>query len=151
MARAIRNDWGFAETVRKFERQPAAAPRSGTPRHRTAAPARGTMHAGLWVGVIALLLMGLVGLRISLMYKNIQFNELIRQKNALAVENDQLSSDVSALSSPARIEQIAEGPLGMVPAGKVQYLYINPVDNRLYADLEPDGGAPGANARAASP
>ncbi len=151
MARAVRNDGGFAETVRKFEADPVRARSSRRLRRFRAVQTREIMHAGLWVGVIALLLIGLVGLRVSLMYKNIQFNELVRQKNTLTVENDQLSSDVSALSSPARIEQIAEGPLGMVPAGKIQYLYINPVDNRLYADLEPQGAAPGSNGRTAPP
>ncbi len=152
MAGVVQDDWGFAEAVRKFERGSGTARGSRKPGRRwTAAPVRGAAHAGVWVGVIALLLMGLVGLRIGLMYKNMEFNQLIKQKNALSVENDQLSSDVSALSSPARIEQIAEGPLGMVPAGKVQYLYINPVDNQLYADLDPAAAGSGLNGRAASP
>jgi cell division protein FtsL len=104
-----------------------------------AVPARSTIYVGAWLAVIALLLIGLVGLRVSLLYKNIEFNELIKEKNDLRVENDRLSSEVSVLSSPERIEQIATGRLGMVPSGRVQYVYISPPDSRQYADLDAGG------------
>ena len=142
MAGAVQHDWGFTELTRKFERDSRPARRPLSPGRRwMALPARGAMHAGVWLAIIALLLLGLVGLRVSLLYKNIEFNDLIKEKSSLRVENDQLSSDVSALSSPERIEQIAVGPLGMVPSGKVQYVYISPTDGRQYADLGTGGRA----------
>ena len=136
MAGAAQQDWGFTEITRKFERQGKPPRRKQSPRRRwTATPASSALHVGVWVGVIALLLIGLVGLRVSLLYKNIQYNDLIAQKNTLQVQNDSLSRDVSTLSSPQRIEQIAEGQLGMVPTDKVQYIYINPPGGQQYAGL----------------
>lgn len=148
MAGAAQQDWGFTEITRKFERQskPSRRRRQAPRRRWTPAPARSAMHAGVWVGVIALLLMGLVGLRVSLLYKNIQYNDLIAQKNTLQVQNDSLSRDVSALSSPQRIEQIAEGKLGMVSTDKVQYVYIDPPDGQQYADLSQAGRPDGRTA-----
>ncbi len=141
MAGAAQQDWGFAEITRKFERNLRPARKANEERRRwISVPAQGTVHVGIWLGVIALLLMGLVTLRIGLMYKNMEFNDLIREKNTLRVQNDQLSSDVAALSSPERIEQIATGPLGMVPAGKLQYVYINPPNGPQYAELPESAG-----------
>ncbi|MCL6105992.1 MAG: hypothetical protein M1309_01360 [Actinobacteria bacterium] len=141
MAGAAQQDWGFTEITRKFERRRPVRPRAPG-RRRAAAPS--TLYVGVWLGVIAVLLIGLVGLRVSLLYKDVAFNNLIRERNDLTVQNSQLESNVSMLSSPARIQQIAAGTLGMVPAGKIQYVYINPVDNRQFAELtnQDAGGNP---------
>jgi cell division protein FtsL len=150
MAGAAQHDWGFTEITRKFERQAKPA-RTSKERQRRwmAVPARGTVHVGVWLVVIAVLLMGLVTLRVGLLYKNIEFNDLIREKNSLRVQNDHLSSEVATLSSPERIEQIATGPLGMVPSGKVQYVYISPRDGQQYAELDLSQGP--ANRKTATP
>ena len=144
MAGAAQQDWGFTEITRKFERRQRPERRPAPRRRRAAAAAPNTLYVGVWLGAIAVLLIGLVGLRVSLLYKDVAFNNLIRERNDLTVQNSQLESNVSTLSSPARIQQIATGTLGMVPAGKIQYVYINPVDNRQFAELtnQDAGGNP---------
>ena len=137
MARPAEKDWGFTEITRKFERDssPARRPAPRLPDPRV--PSRGAAHVGLWLTAVAICLLGLVGLRVGLLTKNLEFNNLISEKTELSAETVRLSSEVAALRSPERVEQIATGSLGMVPAGKVQYVYISPAGTRQsYADLD---------------
>ena len=147
MAKAIQNDWGFKEITAKFEReperrrpiQPQARPRFKV--RPATIPRRGMMHVGLWLTAVAISLIGLVALHVFILQKNMEYNSLIEEKNTLAADNAHLSSQVSALSSPERIENLAKGPLGMVAPQTVEYVYIGPSSARQnYADLgAPDG------------
>lgn len=142
MTKAAQSDWGFNEIARKFERDLSPAPRTKTDGHRSGLLHSGAARLTLWLGMIALGLIGLVALHISILQKNLEYNGLIQEKNSLTADNARLSSEVSALSSPERIEQIAMGPLGMVPPENLQYVYIGPPGSRQsYADLE--GAVPG--------
>jgi cell division protein FtsL len=138
MARAAQQDWGFTEITRKFEREPLRRPSAAPRRKWLPLPSTGTAHVGAWLCMVALCLIGLVALHVVILQKNIQYNDLIREKTDLTAENAKLSSEVSELNSPERIEQIATGPLGMVPPEKMQYVYIGPADaNQSYAELSP--------------
>lgn len=144
MARTAENGWGFAEITRKFERDPRSLRRPArkqAPRtRRVQVPEGSAAHAGIWLTAVALCLLGLVAVHVGLLKKNLEFNGLITERNDLSSQNAQLSSDVASLRSPDRIEQIATKQLGMVPAEKVQYVYISPAGaQQSYADLDPLG------------
>ena len=150
MARLAEKDWGFTEITRKFERdtRPAKRPSTRTRTSRVQVPEGGAAHIGLWLTAVAVCLLGLVAVHVSMLKKNLEFNDLIAQKNELSSQNAQLSSDVATLRSPERVEQIATKTLGMVPADKVQYVYISPDGSqKSYADLDPLGA--GSAGRAA--
>ena len=103
-------------------------------------PSGGAAHVGIWLTAVAICLLGLVALHVGLLKKNLEFNDLISEKSELSAENARLSSEVAALRSPERVEQIATKSLGMVPAEKVQYVYISPAGtSQSYADLDPLG------------
>lgn len=143
MARVVEQDWGFAEVARRFEHAtnlPKRPPLSS--RCWSSLPSLGAAHVIVWLSMVALSLIGLVTLHVIILQKNVEHNNLIRQKNALTAENAKLSSDVSALSSPERIEAIATNSLGMVRAEKMQYVYISPPEAlQSYAYVEgPDPG-----------
>lgn len=137
MARPAQQDWGFTDITRKFERHGKPS-RQAEPRVRIQrAPSGGAAHVGLWLSFVALTLVGLVAINVGLLQKNIEYNGLIQEKSGLSTENARLSSEVATLSSPERVEQIATGSLGMVPAEKVSYVYISPAEtSRSYADLD---------------
>lgn len=141
MARTAQQDWGFAEITRKFERDSRPARGKVPARRRVSMPASGAMHVGIWLSAVALCLLGLVAVHVGILKKNMEFNELIREKSTLSADNARLSSEVAGLNSPERIEQIATRSLGMVPPEKVQYVYIGPSGARQnYADLGAGGG-----------
>lgn len=140
MGRAAQRDWGFTEITRKFERDtppPSGRPPAAPGRRWSTVRATGTAHVGAWLGMVALSLIGLVTLHVITLQKNMQYNELIREKTSLTAENARLASEVSSLSSPERIEAIATKSLGMVPPEQMQYVYIGPASARgSYAELE---------------
>lgn len=148
MARAAQQDWGFGEVTPKYGQDATVVrPSPEVNRKWHSLSAVGTVHLGVWLGAILLSLIGLVALHIVIMQKNLEYNGLIQEKNSLSAENARLSSEVSTLSSPERIEQIATKSLGMVSPEKLQYVYISPSGSRQsLAQLEE--AAPG---RAASP
>ncbi len=138
MAKAAQQDWGFSEITRKFERETGRTQRPAPPRKYVSAG--GAAHAGVWLTAVAVCLLGLVALHVGILKKNLEFNSLISEKSELAAEKARLSSEVATLRSPARVEQIAIHDLGMVPADKVQYVYISPAGTQqTYADLDPLG------------
>jgi len=146
MARAAQQDWGFTEITRKFERDSRPSRRPEQRGERMRVPEGGTAHVGIWLTAVAICLLGLVALHVGILKKNLEFNNVINEKNGLSAENARLASDVAELRSPERVEQIAAGALGMVPADKVQYVYISPSGtSQSYADLNPlgAGGAGG--------
>jgi cell division protein FtsL len=140
MARTAQQDWGFTEITRKFERDAEPSRRPKPRMRRMHVPAGDAAHVGIWLTAVALCLLGLVALHVGILKKNLEFNSIITEKNELSAENARLSSDVATLRSPERVEQIASSSLGMVPADKVQYVYISPSGaGQSYADLNPLG------------
>lgn len=141
MARAAQQDWGFTEITRKFERdseQPVRHPRATG--RRLPRPAAGPAHIGAWLTMVAMSLIGLVTLHVVILQKNMEYNDLVRERSSLTAENARLSGEVSALSSPERIQQIATASLGMVPPDRMQYVYIGPASSRQsYAELDGAG------------
>lgn len=147
MARAAEQDWGFNEVARKFEREDRSFRRpSGRSRFK---PVIRTVHFGFWLSVIVLALIGLVMLHVTLLGRNMEYNNLIQGNKKLEAENARLAGEVSALGAPARIEKIAVEDLGMVEPRDIEYVYVDPSNARQYyaaldqSDSEASGGLSG--------
>lgn len=139
-ARAAQQEWDFSDITVKFGRdvKTSRRPRVQGGRRWTALPAGGTAHVGAWLTAVSVSLICLVAIHVGLLQKNMELNELIREKNSLTSENARLASEIAGLNSPERIESIASGSLGMKPPGKVQYVYIGPASARQnVASIEP--------------
>lgn len=146
MARTARQDWGFEEITTKFAREPQR--RKAAPGKPAARRPRSIMRVSIWLVAIALFLVGLVTLHVSILEKNLEYNSLIEEKNSLAADNARLSTEVASLSSPARIEEIATGQLGMVVPDKIEYVYIGPDGaKRDYAQVDSREGGDGETPR----
>lgn len=103
-------------------------------------PAIKTFHFGFWLSVVALAMIGLVALHVALMGKNLEYSNLLQDNKRLEAENAQLASEVSALTAPARIEQMAVEEYGMIEPQTVEYVYVDPSNVRqYYAELESPG------------
>ncbi|GBE57960.1 cell division protein FtsL [bacterium BMS3Abin01] len=145
MAGATQKDWGFSEITAKFEQQPQRQRRQQSapePAGRVQLRARRMVHTGFWLSAVAICLIGLVALHVGILKKNIEYNQLVDEKNTLSADNSRLSSEVAALRSPQRIEEIATGPLGMVAPETLAYVYIGPSGpGQDYAQLDNPEGA----------
>ncbi|RJQ46626.1 MAG: cell division protein FtsL [Gaiellales bacterium] len=140
MARAAEQDWGFNDIARKFERDERPVRRPAG--RRRAKPVIKTAHFGFWLSVIVIALIGLVALHVTLMGRNMEYNNLIQDNKKLEADNARLASEVSALGAPARIEKIAVEDLGMVAPREIEYVYVDPSNARqTYAALEQDDRA----------
>lgn len=143
MARTARQDWGFEDIATKFAREPRRR-KAATGKAKFVHRPRAVMRISIWLIAIALFLVGLVALHVSILEKNLEYNSIIQEKNSLAADNARLSTEVASLSSPARIEEIATGQLGMVAPDKIEYVYIGPDGARRdYAQVDSPGGGDG--------
>jgi cell division protein FtsL len=78
------------------------------------------------VGVVAILGAGRVWLSVQAAQASIDCGKLQTAIKAARYEGDMLEIQTSALSSPSRVQAIAQGQLGMAPATSVSYLKITP-------------------------
>ena len=127
-----------------IKREPAAAvrrphllvlgPDTTAPKHR-GTPARQSAHAAAYqsfvffaivVGVVATLGVGRVWLSVQAAEASIDCGRLQTEIKAARYEGDMLQIQASALSSPSRIQSVAQGQLGMAPATSVSYMRISP-------------------------
>ena len=108
------------------------APESAAPK-RTATATRQAAHAAAYqafmffavvVGVVAALGVGRVWLSVKAAEASIDCGRLQTQIKAARYEGDMLQIQASALSSPSRIQGLAQGQLGMAPATAVSYMRI---------------------------
>ena len=123
---------------------PARGDRSLQPRTGTAAPQQRTLaHALLggarrlgdarmldrlvrgrvWLGIVAVALLGIVFMQVSLLRLNASVGTAVTKADTLERENSSLRGDISKLDSGERIQDVA-AKLGMVmpPAGDVHFL-----------------------------
>lgn len=78
------------------------------------------------VGVVATLGAGRVWLSVQAAQASIDCGKLQTAIKTARYEGDMLEIQQSALSSPSRVQAIAQGQLGMAPATSVSYLRIDP-------------------------
>jgi hypothetical protein len=81
------------------------------------------LRGRVWIGLLAVLLLGLVAINVSLLKLNAQAGHNAEKVKTLRVQNDRLHAKVSRLRSGDRVERVA-GRLGLVmpEAGSVRYL-----------------------------
>jgi cell division protein FtsL len=100
---------------------------------RKASASRQTAHGAAYqsfvffaviVGVVAVLGIGRVWLSVQAAEASIDCGKLRTAIKAARYEGDMLEIQSSALSSPSRVQAIAQGQLGMAPATSVSYLKI---------------------------
>lgn len=82
-----------------------------------------------WIGLLAVLLLGLVAINVSLLKLNAQAGHNAEKVKTLRIQNDRLHAKVSRLRSGDRVERVA-GRLGlaMPEAGSVRYLSVGSKD-----------------------
>ena len=101
----------------------AARPRA-RPRRSATAPRRRVAGSVVWIGIVAVLLVGVVALNVAVLRLNMQIERLGQQRLELEAENALLASKVSSAVAPARIEQKARTRLGLVPAADPAYVEL---------------------------
>jgi cell division protein FtsL len=110
--------------VRPHQPPPTAPPRE----RRRSAPARQSRPrvAGgvVWIALVALLLAGIVAVNVAALRLNLESQRLEERKQDLLAENATAASELSSLTSAARIEEVARRSLGLVPAEDTRYVRI---------------------------
>ena len=105
--------------------QPAPKP---PPRPRRPVPGRRRRPrvAGgvVWIALVALLLAGIVAVNVAALRLNLESQRLEERKQDLLAENATAASELSSLTSAARIEEVARGSLGLVPAEDTRYVRV---------------------------
>jgi cell division protein FtsL len=101
---------------------PAARPR---PRARRQTAERRLAGGVLWIGVLAVLLVGVVALNVAVLRLNMQLEELARERAELRAQNALLSAQLATAAAPHRVEGRARGRLGLVPATDPAYVDLN--------------------------
>ena len=87
------------------------------------------LRGRIWIGLLAVLLLGLVAINVSLLKLNAQAGHNAEKVKVLRIQNDRLHAKVSRLRSGDRVERVA-GRLGLVmpEAGSVRYLSVGSMD-----------------------
>lgn len=100
-----------------------AGARSARPRSRPAG--RGRVASGVvWISVVAVLLAGVVALNVAVLRLNLQLDDTGRERAKLRAENAALASQLSSEAAAPRIEALARGRLGLVPAQESETTYL---------------------------
>jgi hypothetical protein len=111
------------------------------------------LRGRVWIGLLAVGLMGIVFIQVSMLRLNAGISRAITSAETLSHQNASLRADISKLDSGERIADSA-GALGMVQpaAGSVNYLDARKGDARAAAQAirPPKKGATGASATGAS-
>jgi cell division protein FtsL len=115
---------GWTSTA-QVEAPAASRPRS-RPRRASAAPRRRLAGGVVWIGVLAVLLVGVVALNVAVLRLNMQIEKLGQQRLELEADNALLESKVSSTLAPARIEREARTQLGLQPAEESTYVELRP-------------------------
>ena len=106
------------------------APAVSQPRPRarraSAAPRRRLAGGVVWIGLLAVLLVGVVALNVAVLRLNMQIEQLGQQRLELEAQNALLESQVSSTLAPARIEREARTQLGLLPAEESTYVELRP-------------------------
>jgi cell division protein FtsL len=102
---------------------PQARPR---PRRASVAPRRRLAGGVVWIGLLAVLLVGVVAVNVAVLRLNMQIEKLGQQRLELEAQNALLESKVSSTLAPARIEREARTKLGLLPAAEPTYVELRP-------------------------
>jgi cell division protein FtsL len=96
------------------------------PRRASAAPRRRLAGGVVWIGLLAVLLVGVVALNVAVLRLNMQIERLGQQRLELEAQNALLESKVSSTLAPSRVKREARTRLGLVPAADPTYVELRP-------------------------
>jgi cell division protein FtsL len=96
-----------AETAPVPVTRPRSRPRRQTSERRLAGGV-------LWIGVLAVLLVGVVALNVAVLRLNMQLEELSERRLELEAQTALLEANVSAAIAQPRVERLARMRLGLV-------------------------------------
>jgi cell division protein FtsL len=77
-----------------------------------------------WIGVVAVLLVGVVAINVAVLRLNVSLDELSRERVKLRADNAALQADLASAAASIRIEQLAQRQLGLVPADSDHTKYV---------------------------
>jgi cell division protein FtsL len=77
-----------------------------------------------WIVVMAVLLAGVVAINVAVLRLNLQLDATSRDKTQLQGDVSLLRSELSSAAATSRIERLARGELGMVPADPDKTVYV---------------------------
>jgi cell division protein FtsL len=98
--------------------QPRAAPR------RRASARSGILGGVLWIVALATLLAGVVALNVAVLQLNVRSDRLSRERTELRDANASLQAELSSAAANPRLEALARGRLGLVPAEPERTTYV---------------------------
>ena len=78
----------------------------------------------VWIALVGLLLAGIVAVNVAALRLNLESQRLEERRQDLLAENATAASEVSSLTSAARIEEVARRSLGLVPAEDPRYVRV---------------------------
>jgi cell division protein FtsB len=102
---------------------PRAQPSRPAPRKRRK-PQRGVRSGIVWIIVLGLVLTGVVAINVAVLRQNMQLERFGNESAQLRDQNLKLSSQLSQVTSPSYIEQLARTKLGLVQVASDQTTYI---------------------------
>jgi cell division protein FtsL len=93
---------------------------------RKAAVVRQRRMAGgvVWIGAVAVLLVGVVAINVAVLRLNVRLDEVGRQRAQLRADTAALQSQLASAAASLRIEQAAQAQLGLVPADPEHTTYV---------------------------
>jgi cell division protein FtsL len=78
----------------------------------------------VWIGVVAVLLVGVVAINVAVLRLNVQLDKLGTQRAQLRAEKQALASQLSMTAASPRIQLQARTRLGLVPADPTETTYV---------------------------
>jgi len=79
----------------------------------------------VWIGVVAVLLAGVVALNLAVLRLNVRLDSVAQERSKLRAANEALASELSSAEASPRIQVLARGELGLVPADPAATTYID--------------------------
>ena len=100
--------------------------RRAKPRAKSSARRRARARGGiLWIAVSGVLLAGVVFVNVAVLRLNLQLDQATQQRSKLRAENATLQSELSSRLASPRIQALARGQDGLVPADPSTIGYVN--------------------------
>jgi cell division protein FtsL len=78
----------------------------------------------LWIVLFAALLAGVVAINVAVLRLNLELDESSGERSELRADISRLRSELSSAAATSRIERLAQGELGMVPADPDATIYL---------------------------
>ncbi len=79
----------------------------------------------VWIGGLALLLVGVVALNVAVLRLNVRLDEVGQERAQLRADNAQLSSEIASQAASGRIVALASNRLGLAPASVSSWTYLD--------------------------